>query len=224
MHLLLIEDDLDLGASLQQALRDAGFTSEWVRTARDGDQFAKLGHHDGVLLDLSLPDGHGFELLAAWRARGSKLPVLIITASDGLNERLRGLDQGADDFIVKPFDVAELISRIHAVMRRAAQQAAPVWRFGPLALDVGRRQVFMHDQPVELSMREYDLLLLLARSPGVVVTKDRLAQALEPTGEAVDFNALQVHVHNTRRKLGGDLIATVRGVGYLLRTPEPGSL
>lgn len=216
MHLLLIEDDLDLGFSLQQALRGAGFTSEWLRTASDAERFVAQSVHDCVLLDLGLPDGHGLELLRRWRAQGNTTPLIIITASDTLGERLQGLDAGADDFLVKPFAVEELVSRVHAVTRRAARQASALWRFGDLEIDPQRRECRLADALVRLSPREFDVLAVLARASGRVVPKHALAQALEPLGEALDFNAIEVHVHNLRRKVGAQRVQTVRGVGYML--------
>jgi two-component system, OmpR family, response regulator QseB len=216
MHLLLVEDDLDLGASLTQALQGAGFAVEWLRTATDAKRFAALGQHDCVLLDLGLPDGHGLNLLRQWRAAGMATPLIVITASDALGDRLAGLDQGADDFLVKPFAVQELISRLHAVTRRMARQAASVWRFGDLAIDPQRRECQLAGQAVPLSPREFDILTVLARAGGRVVPKHRLAQALQPLGDALDYGAIEVHVHNLRRKVGAARVKTVRGVGYAL--------
>lgn len=221
LHLLLVEDDLDLGASLTQALRGAGLGVEWVRFAADAETFAVQGGHDCLLLDLGLPDGHGLDLLRRWRAKGLVTPLIVLTASDALGDRLQGLDEGADDFMVKPFAVEELISRVHAVTRRAAQQAASVWRFGELAVDPQRRECHLGDQAVLLSPREFDILVALARAAGKVVPKHRLAQALQPLGDAVDFNAIEVHVHHLRRKLGAQWVKTVRGVGYALATEAP---
>ncbi|SHN07885.1 response regulator [Rhizobacter sp. OV335] len=216
MHLLLIEDDVDLGASLQQALRGAGFTSEWLRTACDAHRFAVAGGHHCILLDLGLPDGHGLDLLRTWRREGLAVPLIVITASDALGDRLAGLDEGADDFIVKPFAVVELIARVHAVTRRAAQQAASVWTIGTLAIDMRQRVCTVDGEPAGLSLREFDVLAALARAGGSVVPKHRLAQSLAPLGEPLDFNAVEVHVHNLRRKVGAERVKTVRGIGYLL--------
>ena len=216
MHLLLIEDDLDLGGSLQQALSGAGITSEWLRSAAHADATLDPACHECVLLDLNLPDGHGLALLARWRAAGVTTPLIVITASDALGDRLAGLDGGADDFIVKPFAVEELVSRVRAVVRRMARQAVAVWRFGDLSVDPQRRECRVGDTVVALSPREFEVLATLARSSGRVVPKHRLAQALQPLGDAVDFNALEVHVHNLRRKVGATRVKTVRGVGYLL--------
>jgi DNA-binding response OmpR family regulator len=216
MHLLLVEDDLDLGTSLQQALAGAGFTSEWLRSAADARAFAAAQEYGCILLDLNLPDGHGLALLRAWRAAGLATPLVVITASDTLDERLAGLDDGADDFIVKPFAVQELVSRIHAVTRRAAQQTSTRWQIGELTLDLRRRECALCGAPVALSPREFDILTVLARAAGGVVAKHRLAQALAPLGEPLDFNAIEVHVYNLRRKIGAEHVRTVRGVGYQL--------
>jgi two-component system, OmpR family, response regulator QseB len=216
MHLLLVEDDLDLGASLTQVLQGHGFAVEWLRNAADAERFVAAGGHDAVLLDLGLPDSHGLTLLRRWRSRGLSLPLIVITASNTLGDRLQGLDEGADDFLVKSFAVEELVSRIHAVARRSARQAGAVWRFGELEIEPARRECRVGGEPVPLSPREFDILAVLARAGGAVVPKHRLAQALEPLGEAVDFNAIEVHVHNLRRKVGAARVRTVRGVGYLL--------
>lgn len=219
MHLLLIEDDLELGTALLGALRKAHFTTVWLRTCHDARSFATREPYDCLLLDLSLPDGQGMEVLRHWRRQGVVTPVIVITARSGLDDRLAGLDGGADDYIVKPFAFAELVSRIHAVTRRAARQADSVWRFGPLGIDVARHEVRLSGLPVALTPTEYEVLLALARAAGTVVSKHRLAQALDPCGESIDFNTIEVHVHHLRKKLGAELIRTVRGVGYLLAPP-----
>jgi DNA-binding response OmpR family regulator len=221
MHLLLVEDDLDLGSSLQQALRDAGFTSEWLRCAADARRFVDAQRYDCVLLDLGLPDGHGLGLLRQWRSEGLATPLIVITASDSLGDRLAGLDEGADDFLVKPFAVPELVSRIRAVTRRMAQQAASRWVMGSLELDIARHSCTLAGAPLALSPREFDILVVLARAAGSVVAKHRLAQALAPLGEALDFNAIEVHVYNLRRKVGAARVQTVRGVGYRLEMQDP---
>lgn len=216
MHLLLVEDDLDLGRSLQQALADAGHTSVWLRTLAEAEALAAFEQHECVLLDLNLPDGHGLDLLRRWRKCGQSVPLIVITASDSLGDRLQGLDEGADDFIVKPFAVEELVARLHAVMRRVAGQASSLWRIGDMTLDPDRRECRCAGAPVALSPREWDILAVLARKAGRVMPKHRLAQAVSPHGDPLDFNALEVHVHNLRRKLGATRLKTVRGVGYLL--------
>jgi len=216
MHVLLIEDDLDLGQALQQAMKAEGISSEWLRRAVDAPQMPDEASVACVLLDLTLPDGTGFELLKRWRREGASVPIIIITARSALPDRLRGLDDGADDFLVKPFATAELVSRIRAVVRRYALQASNVWTWGDLEIEPRRHVVRLDGLPVELSQREFRLLLELWREGGAVVPKQALAQRLNPLLEAVDFSSLEVHVFNLRRKIGAHRIRTVRGVGYRL--------
>lgn len=216
VHILLIEDDLDLGRALQAALKVDGLSNEWRRRAADAPRVPDAAVFDCVLLDLSLPDGSGFDLLARWRREGSALPVIVITARSAVEDRLAGLDGGADDFVIKPFATAELISRIRAVLRRSARQASEVWALGPLTIEPRRHTASLHGEPLDLSPREFKLLLELAREPGAVVAKGVLAQRLEPLGEPLDFAAVEVHVSNLRRKIGSAMVHTVRGVGYML--------
>lgn len=217
MHLLIIEDDVDLGFALQRALKAEGVSSEWRRRLADAALAPGEGGYDCVLLDVSLPDGNGLDLLKRWRASGVMLPVIMITARSGLDDRVAGLDGGADDFIVKPFATAELMSRLRAVLRRYAQQASDAWRVGDLQIQPRAHQATLDGQPLELTPREFQLLLELAREPGTVVHKGALAQRLQPLGEALDFSLLEVYVSTLRRKIGAQRIRTVRGVGYLLQ-------
>ncbi|CAN7673208.1 response regulator transcription factor [Pseudoduganella sp. LjRoot289] len=216
MHLLLIEDDLDFGRALQGALRVEGISSEWLRRASDAPQSFHGAAFDCALLDLSLPDGCGFDLLARWRRAANPVPVIVMTARSGLEDRLAGLDGGADDFIVKPFATEELISRIRAVLRRYARQASEQWAVGALTIEPRRHLAHLDGMPLKLSPREFQLLLELAREPGAVVAKGALAQRLEPLGEPVDFAAIEVHISNLRRKIGAERIHTARGIGYVL--------
>ena len=216
MHILLIEDDLDLGGALQSALKVEGFSSEWRRRVADAPQRVDADAVDCVLLDLMLPDGSGFDLLTRWRAQGNKVPVIVITARGAIEDRLHGLDGGADDFVIKPFATAELVSRIRAVLRRSARQASERWTLGDLVIEPRAHQATRAGAPLELSPREFNLLLELARDPGAVVPKGVLAQRLDPLGDPVDFGAIEVHVSNLRRKVGAECIRTVRGVGYML--------
>ncbi|PND37856.1 DNA-binding response regulator [Paucibacter aquatile] len=220
MHVLIVEDDLELGRALQQVLQTEGFSSQWLRRAADAPQAVELADYACVLLDLSLPDGSGFDLLARWRRGGALTPVLLITARSGLDERLRGLDGGADDYLVKPFAMPELLSRMRAVQRRYAQQASELWRIGDLEISPGARTARVGGQALELSPREFNILLELAREPGRAVAKGALAQRLEPLGEALEFSALEVHMSNLRKKIGPERIHTLRGVGYRLERPE----
>jgi two-component system, OmpR family, response regulator QseB len=217
MHVLLIEDDLDLGRALQSALKVDGLTSEWFRRLSDAPKDADLLNFDCVLLDLTLPDGSGFDLLSQWRSRGSLTPVIIVTAHGDVKDRLTGLDGGADDFIVKPFSTPELVSRIRAVLRRSSRQASDVWRFGRLTIEPRKREARLNCQIVDLSPREFQLLMELARDPGAVVAKGMLSQRLDPLGDPVDFAAIDVHVSNLRKKIGAERIKTLRGVGYMLQ-------
>lgn len=219
MHLLLIEDDLDLGRALQSALTVEAVSSEWRRRAADAPVRLDADAFDCALLDLGLPDGSGFDLLARWREEGSLTPIIVITARGAVEDRLHGLNGGADDFVVKPFETLELIARIHAVVRRVARQASERWTIGDLVIEPRRYCVRRAGAPVALSPREFQILLELARDPGAVMPKHLLAQRLAPLGEALDAGVLEVHVSNLRRKIGADCIRTVRGVGYLLATP-----
>ena len=216
MHVLLIEDDLDLGRALVGALKAEGITSEWLRRTVDARHDLEGYSADCVLLDLALPGGTGLDLLARWRGSSpSAVPIIIITANSSLKDRLAGLNAGADDFLVKPFATAELVARIHAVVRRSAQQVSDVWTFGDLQLEPRCYQARLDGVELDLSPREFRLLLELARQAGRVVSKATLSQRLEPTGEPVDFGAIEVHLSNLRRKIGAQRIRTVRGVGYI---------
>jgi two-component system response regulator QseB/two-component system response regulator BasR len=216
MHILLIEDDLDLGRALQAALKVEGLTSEWLRRAADAPRLVDASAVDCVLLDLTLPDGHGFDLLTRWRRAGVVVPIIVITARSAVEDRLTGLDGGADDFVVKPFATAELMSRIRAVLRRVARQSSDVWTLGDLVIEPRRHTAKLNGNALELSPREFQLLLELAREPGAVVVKSVLAKKLDPLGDPVDFGAIEVHVSNLRRKIGAERIRTVRGVGYMV--------
>ena len=216
MHLLLLEDDLDLGAALQKALRGGGMSSEWFRRCADLPVAFLEQSYDCALLDLSLPDGSGLEILRRWRHGGVNLPTLIITARTALQDRLEGLDLGADDFIVKPFATAELLSRIRAVVRRSRRQSSDVWNFGDLSIEPHRHLVLVAGRDPQLSLREFQLLVELARDYGQVVPKSTLAQRLNPLGEPLESGAIEVHMSNLRKKIGAERICTVRGVGYML--------
>lgn len=216
MHLLLIEDDLDLGRALLAALQLHDFTVEWWRRASAAPPRLADSQADAVLLDLGLPDGSGFDLLARWRRQDCRAPILVITAQGALQDRLTGLDAGADDYLVKPFATEELVSRLRAVLRRCAQQASEVWTLGELRIRTKARTVELAGEPLDLSRREFQLLLELARSAGNVVPKSQIAQRLEPLGEPLNAAAIEMHVFNLRKKIGPERIRTTRGVGYTL--------
>ena len=215
MHVLIIEDDIDLGQALLASLKLEGISGIWVRQLSDAD--ALIGDApDCVLLDLSLPDGYGIDLLRRWRARANAIPVIVITARTALDDRLAGLDGGADDYLVKPFAMAELISRLRAVTRRYARQASECWHLGELAIEPRTHTVWLNGKTVDLSPREFRLLAELAREPDIVVSKSQLCGRLKPLGDPLDSAAIEVHLSNLRRKIGAERIRTVRGIGYQL--------
>ncbi|WP_434656819.1 response regulator [Chromobacterium violaceum] len=214
MHLLIIEDDLDLGRALQAALKAEAATTEWARKLADADALFEPDRFDCVLLDLSLPDGSGLELLRAWRARQITVPVIMITASADLSDKLAGLDDGADDYLCKPFAVSEMVSRVRAVCRRSARQASEIWSLGALRLKPSAHLAWLDGSALDLSPREFRLLVELARDPSRIVSKTLLGQRLEPLGDVVDGATIEVHLSNLRRKIGAERIRTVRGVGY----------
>ncbi|MDN3546402.1 MAG: response regulator transcription factor [Roseateles asaccharophilus] len=219
--ILLLEDDLPLGQSLQRVLSMAGHKVLWLRTAADARRFLQEdGDFALLLLDITLPDGTGLDLLAWWRQQGRKTPVMMITARDSVEERVEGLDCGADDYLGKPFAMEEMLSRVRALLRRHCGQASNVWQLGPLSLDTARRRVQLDAQEVPLSVREYDILLSLAAEPGRVMTREQIERSLGGS-DLLDSNAIDVHIYKLRKKLGNDWISTVRGVGYALEVPLP---
>ena len=216
MHILIIEDDLDLGFALQRALKAEGFSSEWLRRAADVPYRLEGEPYDCILLDLGLPDAFGLDLLGSWRREGIGIPVIVLTARTAVEDRVSGLDLGADDFVVNPFAMEELFCRIRAVTRRFSRQTSEEWKVGPFRIEPRKHRVELDGVGLELSPREYQLFEELAREAGQVVTKQTLARKLAPLGEALDFGAIEVHVFNLRRKIGAHHIRTVRGVGYML--------
>jgi len=199
---------------VRAGLAEAGFTVDWVTDGRAAQLALAEGGHDVAVLDLGLPRQDGMAVLAAARAAGNRTPVLIATARDGVADRIAGLDAGADDYVVKPFDLDELAARIRAVWRRHAGAASPVLSSGEVALDPVRHVVTRNGEPVELSAREYAVLEALLRRPGAVLSRRQLEEAVYGWGEEVASNAIEVHLHHLRRKLGANAIRNVRGVGY----------
>lgn len=214
MRLLLVEDDPMIGASVQRGLRQDGHTVDWVRDGAAADLAVAAGVHELILLDLGLPGKSGLEWLAQWRARGVTLPVLILTARDAVADRVRGLDAGADDYLVKPFSLEELAARLRALGRRQGGRAAPRLELGPLSLDPATHEVSKDGQLVELSAREFALLHALMENPGVPLSRTQLEERLYGWDAEVASNAVEVHIHALRRKLGAEWIKNVRGVGY----------
>lgn len=220
MRLLLVEDDPMIGASVREGLRQDGFGVDWVGDANAAGLALASVEYDVLLLDLGLPGRSGLDLLAALRRRGDTVPVLILTARDGVRDRVRGLDAGADDYLVKPFDLDELAARVRALSRRRAGRADPVLRHGPLELDPTRRTASFRGQPVQLSAREFALLAALLERPGAILSRARLEERIYGWGEEVESNAVEVHIHSLRRKLAPEVIRNVRGVGYCVGKAE----
>ena len=219
MRLLLVEDDSMIGAAAQQGLRHEGHTVDWVRDGHEAEAVAKGGSYDLVLLDLGLPRKDGLSILRGWRARGNAVPVLIITARDAVSDRVAGLDAGADDYLVKPFDLDELSARVRAVLRRRAGRTDAIIRVGPLEIDTAARRVRFKGNEVAVSAREYALLEALADRPGAYLSRAQLEERLYGWDEEIASNAVEVHIHGLRRKLDPELIRNVRGLGYTLAGP-----
>ena len=220
MHILLAEDDPLLGDGLRAGLRQLGFQVDWVQSGDAAERELRAQTYAAAVLDLGLPRRDGMDVLAAVRAAGVATPVLVLTARDAVPDRIRGLDAGADDYVVKPVDLHELAARLRALVRRAHGQPRDRLMAGDVELDPAARTVRRAGTPVALSTREFDLLHALMLNANRVMTREQLEQHLYSWGQEVESNAVEVHVHNLRRKLGSALIQTVRGVGYVL--PDPG--
>jgi DNA-binding response OmpR family regulator len=220
MRVLVVEDDPLLGEAICIGMRQRGFAADWVRDGIAADTALKTETFAAVILDLGLPRLSGMQLLRQRREAHDGTPVLILTARDAIQERVQGLDAGADDYVVKPVDLDELAARLRALVRRSGGDAQPLLQVGELRIDPAARHVDWHDAPVELSPREFDLLLEFARSPNRFLSKEQLTERLYGWNDEVESNALEVHIHHLRRKLDPSLIVTQRGVGYMLRTSE----
>lgn len=216
MRILLVEDDPLLGDGLMVGLRQTGFVVDWVQDGMAADLALKSETFDLVVLDLGLPRLTGMALLDRLRKREQLLPVLILTARDGIDDKVAGLDAGADDYLVKPVDLDELAARIRALLRRATGRTTPMLRHGNIVLDPAARRVTHDGQVVDVSTREFSLLLALLENVGRVMSRGRLEQSLYGWREEPDSNVLEVHIHHLRRKLGNELIKTLRGVGYVI--------
>ncbi|MBK6349956.1 MAG: response regulator [Proteobacteria bacterium] len=216
MRILLVEDDALLGDALQVGLRGQGFAVEWIRDGAAGEAALASDQFTAVVLDLGLPRMTGLELLQRVRDRGDRTPVVILTARDAVDDRVRGLDLGADDYVVKPVALTELGARLRAVARRAQGTASGAIVVGRLTVDLASRTVKLDGNPVELQAREFALLQELVLRAGRVVTRTQLETQLYEWDRSIDSNAIEVHVHHLRRKLAPELIRTVRGVGYMV--------
>jgi DNA-binding response OmpR family regulator len=215
MRLLLIEDDPMIGDSIVESLRAEGYALDWVRDGEAALLALVADIYDLLLLDLGLPGRDGLDVLCQYRARGGAAPVLILTARDSTADRVQGLDAGADDYLVKPFDLEELFARARALLRRGAGRTQPDIVHRGLRLRVATHEAFLDGQPLSLSAREFSLLAALLDPPGRVMSKTLLEQKLYGWNEEVESNTVDVYVHRLRKKLGVDFIRNVRGVGYL---------
>jgi DNA-binding response OmpR family regulator len=221
MRILLVEDDLLLGDGLRARLRQLGFLVDWVQDGEAAERELFAGHHAAAVLDLGLPSKDGMDVLAALRRAGMTIPILVLTARDAVVDRIRGLDAGADDFVIKPVDADELAARLRALIRRSHGRPQERLVIGDVMLDPAARTVERGDMQIDLSPREFDLLHALMLNSGRVLSREQLEAHIYGWGQEVESNAIEVHVHHVRRKLGGPFIQTVRGVGY--RVPGAGA-
>lgn len=216
MHVLLVEDDELVASGIGSALEIEGFAVDRLATAAQADAALISLTTDLVILDIGLPDRDGLSLLRDWRAAGRREPVLLLTARDAVADRVAGLSAGGDDYLLKPFDLDELLARVRALLRRAAGFAAPVLEHGALCFDTASRQTTVAGRPITLTRRETALLERLLHAGARIVSADQLKDSLYGFDAEIEGNALSVHIHNLRRKLGRDVVETVRGVGYRL--------
>ncbi|GAA3898534.1 response regulator [Halomonas cibimaris] len=220
MHVLLVEDDALVASGIRAGLATFDFVVDGVATMAEARRAMDTVHSDVVIVDRGLPDGDGLTLVEEWRAAGRQTPVLILTARDAVRDRVDGLSSGADDYLVKPFDLDELVARLYALLRRAAGRASGILHHGPLSLDPAARQVAVNGEDVVLSRRELVLLEAFLYAPHSVLSAGQLKDSLYGLNDDVESNALNVHIHHLRRKLGNGVIETVRGLGYRLGRAE----
>ena len=216
MRVLLVEDDGMIAQGLQTALRQAGFAVDWMRDGGSAAAALKTSAFDVMLLDLGLPHRDGIDVLRELRKRGDKTPVIILTARDEIQHRIAGLDAGADDYVVKPFDLDEVMARMRSVLRRATGRGDSSIQHGDLRLDLAARTIERNGTPVSLSAHEYAVLEALLQRPGAVLSRSQLEDRLYGWDEQIGSNAVEVYIHGLRRKLGSDVIRTLRGVGYFV--------
>ncbi|HRE86595.1 MAG TPA: response regulator [Accumulibacter sp.] len=216
MRVLLVEDDPMIGKSVQQGLRQEGTSVDWVRDGEAAELALTTTPYELLLLDLGLPGRSGLDVLARLRRSDNDIPVLIITARDAVTERIKGLDSGADDYLVKPFDLDELSARMRALLRRRSGRASPVIEHGDLRMNPATHELTQDGKPVALSAREFALLQALLEQPGVPLSRAKLEERLYGWGEEIESNAVEVYIHSLRRKLGSERIKNIRGVGYLV--------
>jgi two-component system response regulator QseB len=221
MRILLAEDDQMIGAAVRDALLQDGYVVDWLRDGQRADAALAAGQYDLALLDLGLPGKDGLAILRSLRNRRQATPVIVITARDAVESRIAGLDAGADDYIVKPFDLDELAARVRSALRRSAGRPEPDLALGDVSVNLAQRTVLRDGHAVTLSAREYAIVEALALRPGAILSRSQLEQRMYGWGEEVDSNAVEVHIHAIRKKLGADFIRNVRGVGYYVPKAAP---
>lgn len=217
MRVLLLEDDEILGDGIAEGLREYTYTVDWIKDGNQFDSAVSTISYDAIVLDWNLPGESGLTLLRRYRDSGKAVPILMLTARDTLEDKISGLDQGADDYMVKPFDLDELAARIRALIRRGHGRTHPLLICGDIIMDIARHEVTKADEIVSLSLREFSLLQLLLENAGKVLSKSRIEDSLYAWGDEIESNTIEVHIHNLRKKIGTDTIKTIRGVGYVIR-------
>ena len=217
MRILLIEDDEILGDGIVAGLREFSYTTDWLKDGKQMDATISSTDYDAIILDLNLPGESGLTLLVKLRNSGKHTPVLILTARDTLEDKVKGLDLGADDYMIKPFDLDELAARLRALIRRDHGRTHPLLKHNDIEMDIARHIVMKNDAPVDLSAREFSLLQLLMENSGKVLSKRKIEDSIYAWGEEIESNSVEVHIHNLRKKIGPEFIKTIRGVGYVIR-------
>src|SRR5258706_747682 len=219
MRVLLVEDDRMIGAALEQALKDAAYAVDWATDAVMAASALDIDSYDLALLDLGLPRGDGIEVLRRLREQGHTMPVLIISARDALDERIRGLDLGADDYLVKPFEVPELLARMRAALRRRSGSGVPLMGNGRIEIDPATHEARFDGEACRLTAREFALLQALLARPGTILSRSELEQRIYGWGEEIESNTVEVLIHAIRKKLGAAVIKNVRGIGWMVDRP-----
>lgn len=216
MRILLVEDDDLLGNSVKTGLQQEGYGVDWLRDGYSAELALQTETFDTIILDIGLPKRNGLDVLRGLRARGLKTPVIIVSSNGRVEDRIRGLDLGADDYLPKPFDFNELCARIRALLRRSSGRSEPILAYGPITLDPAAHSVMKDEQRIDVSPKEFSLLRKLLESAGRVLSREQLSETLYGWDNEIDSNAVEVHIHNLRKKLGDKLIRTIRGVGYMI--------
>jgi two-component system, OmpR family, response regulator QseB len=217
MRLLLVEDDEILGDGIFVGLREFSYSIDWIKNGKQLEPALASTKYDAVILDLNLPGESGLTLLCKLRNSGNAIPVLILTARDTLEDKIKGLDEGADDYMVKPFDLDELAARLRALIRRDYGRTHPLLKHQDMVMDIAKHIVTIGHSVIDLSAREFSLLQLLLENNGKVLSKTKIENSLYSWGEEIESNSVEVHIHNIRKKIGNHIIKTIRGVGYVIR-------